>query len=155
MLLHWDFRSIFYTKSMQLFKITCCVDLHYNHQYLFNKNEGSLSKQQFDKVQTIFVLEKILPILYFQVKLGDGGGGSKEGEGNKWVSCKGCNHSREGVIIKCPQNDLFYDCRDVIITSQMANSQISLTVAFNQNFRTSLLFFTKYQSNRLTFPTLL
>ena len=88
-----------------------------------------------------------MPILYFQVKLGDGEG-SKEGEGNKWVSCKGCNHSREGVLIKCSRNYLFQNRRDVIRTSQMANSQISLTVAFNQNFRTSFLFFTKYQSNR-------
>ena len=41
--------------------------------------------------------------------------------------------SREGYIIEYPQHDLFHDRRDVILTSQMALSQISLTVAINQN----------------------
>ena len=43
--------------------------------------------------------------------------------------------SREGIINKCPQNDLFHDRRDVIKTSQMAVSQISLTVAVKEWFR--------------------
>ena len=47
--------------------------------------------------------------------------------------------AREGVIIKCPQNDLFHDRRDIIIMSQMALSQISLTVAVNENVGTLLL----------------
>ena len=36
---------------------------------------------------------------------------------------------REGVIIERPLNDLFHDCRDVILTSRMAVSNIFLTVA--------------------------
>ena len=39
--------------------------------------------------------------------------------------------TREGVIIECPQNDFLHDRRYVIITSRMAFSQISLTVAVN------------------------
>ena len=39
--------------------------------------------------------------------------------------------TREGVIFECPQNDFLHDGRDVIITSRMAFSQISLTVAVN------------------------
>ena len=37
--------------------------------------------------------------------------------------------AREGVIIERPLNDLFHDRRDVILTSQMAVSNIFLTVA--------------------------
>ena len=39
--------------------------------------------------------------------------------------------SRECVIIECPQNDLFHDRSDIIITSQMAVINISLMVAVN------------------------
>ena len=37
--------------------------------------------------------------------------------------------AKEGVIIELPQNDLFHDRYDVILTSQMAASNIFLTVA--------------------------
>ena len=39
--------------------------------------------------------------------------------------------TKDGVIIKCPLNGLSHNLHDVIITSQMAISKISLMMAVN------------------------
>ena len=48
---------------------------------------------------------------------------------NTFETLSNCTQAREGVIIEWPLNGQFHDRRDVILTSQMAVSNIFLTVA--------------------------
>ena len=51
-----------------------------------------------------------------------------------------CNKARVGVSDVCPQNDLYHDCCDVIITSRMAvskmvnNDNVTVVVIYGSGF---------------------